>query len=226
MAFTQQVWQEVAPLRGAILAHPFLHELAQGTLAKAAFERYIVQDSLYLADYARTLALAAARAPSPAARFEFSDGAKVAVQVEEALHQSFFQHFGLEPAQAHSATANPTCLAYTSYLNALAATRSYEVLIAGILPCFWVYWEVGVHIKAKAPNLSKTQGANPYQAWIDTYADPGFGATTQRVIALVDAAAESVNAQTRTQMAQAFTTATRYEWMFWNAAYTDERWPI
>jgi thiaminase/transcriptional activator TenA len=220
MSFTHTLWQEVAPIRDAILAHPFLNALAQGTLEKPAFERYIMQDSLYLAEYARTLALAAARAPSLEARLEFSDGAKVAVEVEQALHQGFFRHFGLSPAQVHGAKPNPTCLAYTSYLNALAATRSYEVLVAGILPCFWVYWEVGVHIKARA------QTGNPYQAWIDTYADPSFGATTKRVIALVDAAAQQANPQTYAEMAEAFATATRYEWMFWHAAYSDEHWPV
>lgn len=220
MSFTETMWAEVGPLRRAIAAQPFLAELAAGTLPADTFRHYIVQDSLYLGEYARALALAAAKAPDAAGRLEFSDGAKVAVQVEEALHQAFFGQFGVTAEVAARAQPSPVCLAYTSYLNALAATRSYEELIAGILPCFWVYWEVGCDLKPRAVS------PNPYDPWIATYADPGFGAATERVRALVDAAADAAGDGTRAAMAEAFRVATRYEWMFWDSAYRQEGWPV
>lgn len=220
MSFCETIWTELAPLRRAILSHPFLDELAEGTLPPESFRHYIVQDSLYLAEYARVLAIAAARAPSAAGRLEFSDGAKVAVQVEEALHQAFFAQFGVTPGMAEQSEATPACLGYTGYLASLAATRSYEELIAGILPCFWVYWEVGCDIKPRAAS------PNPYAAWIETYAAPSFGEATQRVRALVDQAAADATPAIRTAMATAFRNATRYEWMFWDSAYRRETWPI
>ena len=158
MSFCDTTWDEVAPLRRAILDQPFLAELADGSLNPESFRHYIVQDSLYLAEYARVLAIAAARAPTAAARLEFSDGAKIAVQVEEALHQAFFAQFGVTPDIARGSEASPVCQGYTGYLTSLAATRSYEELIAGILPCFWVYWEVGCTIKPRAVS------PNPYAA--------------------------------------------------------------
>ncbi|MBO9725696.1 MAG: thiaminase II [Novosphingobium sp.] len=220
MSFCDTIWDEIAPLRRAILAQPFLSELADGSLAPESFRHYIVQDSLYLAEYARALAIAAARAPTATARLEFSDGAKVAVQVEEALHQAFFAQFGVTSEMAHDSEASPACLGYTSYLASLAATRSYEELIAGILPCFWVYWEVGCAIKPRAAS------PNPYAAWIDTYAAPSFGEATDRVRALVDEAAANATPATRGAMATAFRNAARYEWMFWDSAYRREQWPI
>jgi thiaminase/transcriptional activator TenA len=220
MSFCDAIWEEVTPLRRAILDHPFLAELADGTLPSASFQHYIIQDSLYLAEYARVLAIAAARAPSGAGRLEFSDGAKVAVQVEESLHQSYFAQFGVTIGMVEASEPTPACLGYTSYLASLAATRSYEELIAGILPCFWVYWEVGCDIKPRATS------PNPYASWIDTYAAPAFGEATDRVRALVDQAAADASATTRTAMAQAFRMATRYEWMFWDSAYKRAGWPI
>ncbi|EJU09580.1 thiaminase II [Novosphingobium resinovorum] len=220
MSFCQTVWEDVAPLRRAILDHPFLNELAAGTLAPESFRHYIVQDSLYLAEYSRALALAAARAPTASGRLEFSDGAKVAVQVEEALHQAFFAQFGVTAEIAAASEPTPACLGYTSYLSALAATRSYEELIAGILPCFWVYWEVGCDVKPRAAS------PNPYAAWIDTYAAPAFGEATDRVRALVDEAAQNATAATRAAMVTAFRNATRFEWMFWDSAYYRAIWPI
>ena len=220
MSFCDDIWADVAPLRRAILGQPFLAELADGTLPPESFRHYILQDSLYLAEYARVLAIAAARAPTAAARLEFSDGAKVAVEVEGVLHQAFFARFGITPAVAQAAEPSPACLGYTGYLALLAATRSYEELIAGILPCFWVYWEVGCAIKPQAAS------PNPYASWIDTYADPAFGAATARVRALVDEAAAQASPATRLAMAKAFGMATRFEWMFWDAAYRREGWPI
>ncbi|MBH1998467.1 MAG: thiaminase II [Sphingomonadaceae bacterium] len=220
MSFCAEIWEDVAPLRQAILAHPFLTELANGTLPQPAFQHYIVQDSHYLAEYARVLAIAAARAPTAAGRMEFSDGAKVAVVVEEGLHQAFFAQFGVSAGMAEAIEPSPTCLGYTSYLASLAATRSYEELIAGILPCFWVYWEVGCAIKPRAAS------PNPYAPWIETYAAPAFGEATDRVRALVDDAAAAATPATRDAMARAFRMATRFEWMFWDSAYRQDGWPI
>lgn len=220
MSFCDTIWEELAPLRQSILDHPFLNELAAGTLEAESFRHYIVQDSLYLAEYSRVLALAAARAPTAAGRLEFSDGAKVAVQVEEALHQAFFAQFGVTAKRAEASEPTPECLAYTSYLSALAATRSYEELVAGILPCFWVYWEVGCHVKPRAAS------PNTYAPWIETYAAPSFGEATDRVRALVDEAARNATPDTRKAMATAFRNATRYEWMFWDSAYRRAAWPI
>ncbi len=220
MGFCETLWLEIAPLRSAIYAQPFVQELQNGTLPRASFQRYLVQDSLYLGEYARVLAIAAAHAPDAGARLEFSEGARVAVQVEEALHQHFFALFGLDKISAAQTAPSPTCLGYTGFLTQTAATRSYGETVAAILPCFWIYWEVGCAVKpASAPS-------NPYAAWIDTYADPGFGATTQRVIAIVDRAAKNASEGDRNAMASAFKTAARYEWMFWDSAYRNEDWPI
>ncbi len=216
MIFSETAWTATTKIRAAINAHPFLTELTDGTLAAEKFRHYIVEDSLYLAEYARVLALAAARAPDSAARLEFSDGAKVAVEIEAALHQDFFKHFNID---AIVYQPSPVCLAYTSYLTMLAATRSYEVLVAAILPCFWIYWDVGNHIKPLS------QPSNPYVSWIATYADPNFGAATERVKTIVDQAAANATAEAQEDMLASFRQATLYEWMFWDSAYHQQDWP-
>jgi thiaminase (transcriptional activator TenA) len=213
MSFCEEAWECIAPIRAAIYAHPFLHGLADGSLPRPLFQHYIVQDSHYLADYARVLALVSARAPDAAARLEFSDGAKVAVQVEAALHQNFFAQYGV----SQSTPPSPTCIGYSSYLIKLASTRSYEEAIAALLPCFWIYWDVGQTMFAQSPD------DNPYADWVSTYADPAFGAATARVKVIVDAAATPA---ARPAMLNAFETSARYEWMFWNAAWLNEGWPI
>ncbi len=217
MTFSEQAWSTITSIRSAIAMHPFLTELASGTLAQDKFCHYIVQDSLYLAEYARVLALAAARAPDSAARLEFSDGAKVAVEVEAALHRDFFTRLNIKKIPYQP---SPVCLAYTSYLTMLAATRSYEVLVAAIVPCFWIYWDVGNSIQPMS------RPSNPYANWIATYADPNFGAATERVKTIVDQAAASTTEQVRDSMLASFRQAALYEWMFWDSAYRMQGWPL
>lgn len=218
--FCKRIWGETAPLREKIYALPFNRELARGTLSQDRFQFYILQDSLYLADYSRALSLAAARAPDAGDMLEFSAGAKVAIEVEQALHASYFKQFGITPANAAAQAASPTCLAYTNFLLRTALTESYGTLVAAILPCFWIYWDVGCRIAADA------KGDNPYRAWIDTYADPGFGEATERVKAITDRAYGLAGEAERKAMWQAFVLSARYEWMFWDSAYAMEAWPV
>ncbi|MBL8643802.1 MAG: TenA family protein [Rhodospirillaceae bacterium] len=220
MTFSESVWAEAALLRQAIKNLAFNRELAAGTLARETFQFYILQDSIYLEAYSRALSLASAKAPDTDAMLEFSGAAMVAIQVERALHAGFFKDFGIGPDARAATEPSPTCLNYTNFLLATAATGSYAELVAGILPCFWVYWEVGNHIAgiAKRPN--------PYDAWINTYADQGFGDATRRVIALTDRIAAREDTGTLANMRRAFLRCTQFEWMFWDSAYKQERWPV
>jgi thiaminase/transcriptional activator TenA len=94
------------------------------------------------------------------------------------------------------------------------------VLVAALLPCFWIYWDVGCAIAGTAaPD-------NPYRAWIDTYADPRFGEAVQAVIAAADRAAAGASNSVRERMLAAFTRAAQYEWLFWDGAYQRRSWPL
>ncbi|MBN8898960.1 MAG: hypothetical protein J0H35_12365 [Rhodospirillales bacterium] len=94
MTFCEDMWAETAALRAAIHALPFNRELADGTLDPDRFRFYVVQDALYLADYARALALAAARSEDGVPFKTFADGALEAVAVEQTLHGSYLRPFG------------------------------------------------------------------------------------------------------------------------------------
>ena len=103
---------------------------------------------------------------------------------------------------------------------ATAYHAPHQVLVATLLPCFWIYWEVGNHI------MDRAAPDNPYQAWIDTYADEAFGAAVQAVIAIADKAAAETSEPVRADMLAAFTHAAQLEWMFWDSAYRLESWPV
>ena len=217
--FSQAARQQTQILRAAILALPFNVELAAGTLARERFQHYITQDALYLAQFSRALALAAAKAPDTETLQAFARSALGAVAVERALHERYLRAFGVDPATLDRFEPAPDCLAYTNFLLAAAYHEPWEVLVAALLPCFWIYWDVGCAIAARAAP------ENPYRAWIDTYADQRFGDAVQSIIATADRAAADASAAVRERMLAAFTRAAQYEWLFWDGAYHRRGWP-
>jgi thiaminase/transcriptional activator TenA len=166
------------------------------------------------------LALAGAKAPSPDRIVQFAKSAEGAIVVERALHGSFFQQYGISSQAFAQTPLSPACHHYVSYLLATAYAEPYEVLLGALLPCFWIYAEVGRDIHGRAA------AANPYQAWIDTYAGEEFHNAVSAMIAATDEAAETASSSLREHMHAAFVRATQLEWMFWDSAFRLETWPI
>jgi thiaminase/transcriptional activator TenA len=220
LSWTDEVWAEAAPILHAIDAHPFVRELAGGELSRERFQGYMVQDAIYLRGFGRALAFGAVKAPDAEQILHFSKAAEVAIVVERALHAGFLQQFGVDAAEAEAAEASPACAAYVDHLLASAAVGSFGDLAAAVLPCFWIYQDVGTRIAAGAV------AGNPYRAWIDTYAGEEFAAAVARMRSVVDAEAAGAGAAQQSSMRARFLRSCRHEWMFWDAAWRMERWPV
>ncbi|HEX3780965.1 MAG TPA: thiaminase II [Pseudonocardiaceae bacterium] len=220
--FSEQAWQRTEKLQRALLDHPFNRELAAGTLGRQQFQFYLVQDARYLVGFARALAVAASKAADVADIAFFAGAAQEAIVVERALHAGYFERFELTEADLAAVETSPSCLAYTSYLLATAQSGDYPELIAALLPCFWIYQQVGADILA---GQAADSVANPYQTWIDTYADEEFAVAVRGARDAVDRAAEAATSDTRERMFAAFQRACEYEWLFWDSAHRLEAWP-
>jgi thiaminase/transcriptional activator TenA len=184
------------------------------------FRYYAVQDAHYLRAYSRALTAAAAKAPHDEWTEFLAEHARDTLVVERAMHDSFFGDWDLTPEQVYTTPVAPTNLAYTSYLLRVAHGGSFEEAIAGLLPCDWIYIEVG-------RDLVKLGSPDPlYTRWIDTYASEEFAATVQDLIAMVDATAEGQSEARLEILREHFITASRYEWMFWDMAWRMEEWPV
>mgnify|MGYP000886963242 CR=1 FL=1 len=220
MSFSSDAWARNAALYEKTRAMPFNQELASGQLDENAFRHYMIQDAHYLVAFGRALAIAAAKADHADGVVQFADAAKGAVIVERSLHAGFMKQFGIDDATFEATPLSPASHHYTSFLIATAWSAPYPVALAALLPCFWIYAEIGRDIQARAAQ------PNPYAAWIDAYAGEEFHALVRAVIATVDRAAEAASAQTREAMHQAYTHAAQLEWMFWDSAYRQANWPV
>ena len=219
-SFTAELWSEITPIYAAILRHPFLRGLTDGSLSRDAFRFYVIQDAHYLRDFARALSIAAARAPREDWIIMLNEHAAGALRVERSLHETFFREFGLSEKDVAAVPPAPTNLAYTSYLLAVGYSAPFHEALAALLPCYWIYWEVG-------KELERTGSPDPlFSRWIATYASEEFGSVVQAVLAVTETLAPQLTEADRTAMRRHFVTTSRYEWMFWDMGWRVEPWPL
>lgn len=220
MRFTERLWSASADVFAAILAHPFLRGLSDGTLPEEAFRFYVVQDSHYLKDFARGLALLGAKADDDDALTLFCQHSANAIAVERALHAGFFGHWGLAAADVAATPVAPNCLFYTSYLLRTAYERPWHEGLGAFLPCYWIYAAVG-------RELERRGSPHPlYRQWIDTYAGDQFAAIVDAVKQVVDTAAAQLTEQQRDAAERRYLTAAKMEYLFWDMGWHRQPWPV
>ncbi len=218
--FSTDAWARNASVTEAARTLPFNRDLAAGTLPLTAFRHYMIQDAHYLVAFAQALALAAAKADRPDHVVHFARAAASAIEVERSLHTDFFERFGVTAAEVASTEPTPVAHHYICFLLASGFREPVAVHLAAMLPCFWMYREIGRDIHGRAAP------ANPFQAWIDTYSGEEFDRAVDEMIAVTDAVAAEAAPATLVAMHAAFTRAAQLEWMFWDSAYRDARWPV
>lgn len=218
--FRDELWSVMEPVFKQILGHPFVTGLTDGTLPMESFAHYVGQDAHYLRDYARALAMVAAKAPDDVTVAMFAAHAQGAVEVEKQLHAGFARDLSAGYPEAFAAPPSPTTLAYTSYLLRVCAVGDFAQALAAVLPCYWIYAEVGAA-------LLKHGSPDPlFRRWIETYGGDEFGAIVAAVLEAVDRVGEAVGSSQVTAMREHVLTTSKYEWMFWDAGLRRESWPI
>ena len=219
-SFTSELWQSVSGIYEAILSHPFLTGLADGSLPEESFAFYVIQDSLYLKQYGHTLAAIASRAPGASETEMFARHFIGVVAVEQHLHDELLGELGIDPATADVAEMAPTTLAFTSYLLAAARGGSYAEAIAAVLPAYWIYWEVGKELRRRGSSDPR------FQRWIDTYSGADYGEYVQEILNLTNRLGDGLAEAERARLHWYFRASSRYEWMFWDMGFRMESWPI
>ncbi len=216
---TNRLINSITPILEAIQAQPFNHELAAGTLPREKFVYYLAQDALYLAEFSKALALTSARLPHTHHARQFMQFALEAIKAEQDLHAYYLEQY--EALDLLKKGPSPTCLLYTHFLLKTASLDTVEIATAALLPCFWIYGEVGKAM-AQKPRVD----SNPYQNWIDLYSGEEFNASVKLAIEIVDELSASVSTFTQERMFTAFKRSAQLEWMFWDGAYAQQQWPI
>lgn len=214
------LWSDITEVYGAILAHPFLTGLTDGTLPQESFLHYVIQDAHYLRGYARALAVCAAKAPDADTTVLFAEHAAGAIAAERDLHAALMGELGSTPEAAATEPVAPATRAYVSYLLATAYGGSFAEALAAVLPCYWIYARVG-------DALSAAGSPNPlYARWISLYGGGEYQGVVDAVLEVTDRVGAGLSTGELARMREHFVTTSRYEWMFWDAGYRREAWPV
>jgi thiaminase/transcriptional activator TenA len=210
----QRIWR-------AIEGHPFLRELHGGTLPRNRFTYFILQDYVYLLDFAQVLCQGGAKSPDLATLELFCRHALGAVEVERSFHASFGATLGLSRKQLDAVPKGPVTQAYIGHLQSVARTGNLGELVAAVLPCYWIYGEVGRRLSKNPPQKPKI-----YREWIETYASDSFWNPVREQIQLMDKLGTVASSSEKKRMAEHFILSSRYEYMFWEQAYRLQSWPV
>jgi thiaminase/transcriptional activator TenA len=215
-SFSEQLREEAAPIWRRIFAQPFLREIKDGTLPLEKFRYYLAQDYLYLEGFARTVALALAKAPDANTLEALSR--RVLTPVERPLHHKLLAAAGLTLAGVQRAARSPTNLAYVNHMLTTASLHGLGPTAAALLPCPWTYHELKDRIGQSEHPL--------YGQWTAFYVAGLLQDSVEAWRGFVDDAAHSASPQELDAMRKAFLTSSRYEHLFWDMAYRMERWPV
>lgn len=215
--FTDQAHAQTQALWDASKRHPFITQLQTGTLPAATFRYYLIQDHHYLHEFGKLHDLAADQSNDPRVVNQLRAGAASLRDGEIAVRQTFFDRLNITPAEVAAVTAAPTCYAYISHIYRALLTAGPAGAVAGLLPCYWLYAEIG-------QALAGTGSPVPiYQSWIDTYNADDYTGAMHDQLALANYVATPANTDA---LLAIFKKSSWYELQFWQMALDQEDWSI
>lgn len=220
MRFTDSLRSVVEPLWAATLDHPMVEEIGDGTLDEEPFRRWVRQDYVYLIEYSRVFALGAARAPDIERMGRFATLLDETINTEMDLHRSYAAEFGVSESDLEATEPTPTTQAYTDFL-VRAGYEGFGETIAALLPCAW-----GFNVTGKRLDEGGRPDHELYAQWIDIYAGEDFTTLTEWCKELMNDVATNASPDEQDTYRDVFITSARYEYMFWDAAWNDEAWPV
>lgn len=221
MSFTDDLEEVAEPIWEAILEHPMVVELGEGTLSEEPFRYWVRQDYVYLIEYARVFAHGAAKAPSLERMDTFAELLDSTINTEMDLHRAYAAEFGITESELERIEPSPTTRAYTDFLVRVAATGTFGDLVAALLPCMWGFNETGKRLAAQGMPTDER-----YVEWVEMYSGEEFTELTHWCKDLMDDVAEDASETERERYRDLFRTSARYEYRFWDAAWNQEGWSV
>ena len=222
MTFCDEIEVASMPQREAMMRHPFVRGIGDGSLSAERFKHFMTQDYVYLIDYARCLAMGTVKAPDLATMSWFAGAVDHILNTEMELHRSYCSRLGISAKELEATKHAPTTYSYTSYLLRVAQIGSFGELIAAIVPCIWGYWKVGEMLAA----AGEPQNAPHYAEWIRMYAGEDSRTVALEARSICDRVAATAGSQELSAMREAYITCTRYERDFWQMAWDLEDWAV
>ena len=215
LSVSARLRQAADPVWEQCLHHPFVTGIGDGTLDVEKFRHFMLQDYLYLFDYARVFAVGVVKARDPELMRTFSKNVDAILNGEMNIHRAYMKRLGITEEQVLAVKPALDNLSYTNYMLSVAHTGGPMEIVASILACSWSYAEIG-------QTLAQIPGAadHPfYGEWIQGYASEDYTATNQALIELMDELAAGATEDQIAHLTDIFVNCSRYELGFWDMAW-------
>lgn len=216
MSFSKKLKKHCQPDWEAGYLHPFVQELGQGTLAVEKFQFYLLQDYLYLFQYAKVFALGVVKSNDPNIVKHFVNGQYNILNSELDLHRYHMLNHGISSDEITNIRPSIFNQTYTANMLAIGQTGDLAQIIATILPCAWVYCDYASRLKQK---YQEQLINNPYRSWIDTYADIHFNDSFDWMFSSLDTLVAAKSEKERQEFINIFANSVKFENLFWEMAY-------
>ena len=218
-AYCERLYEAAHPIWEQCHDHPFVRGIGDGSLDLEKFRWFLLQDYLYLFDYARVFAYGVVKARDPGLMRTFSANVDAILGGEMKVHRAYMARLGITEEQVFSVQPALSNLSYTHYMLSCAAAGGPAEIIAAILSCSWSYAEIGTRLAA-IPGAAD----HPfYGEWIRSYAGEDYQKTNDALVELMDTLAESCTEAEYQRLEEIFVNCSRYELGFWEMAWTLER---
>ena len=219
MGLSEELRAGVGAIWEKVVNHPFVTEMADGSLDREIFDIYFDQDYLFLRDWAILLSLATAKAPDFDAARELVSFLHLGLGGEEGLFQEAFRERGLSREAVKGLQYLPTTQNYSGYLRAKAYEGTFTEVVASLLAVKWPYLDWAEN----AERAGKKPADHYYQTWIDIHTSPGMSGFVSWLRSVVDDSAPT--SDQREKLQAIFRDVLRYEYQFFDMAYLGETWP-
>ena len=219
MDLSQECYKAARPIWDAQLEHPFVVGLGDGSLDVDVFRRWVVQDYLYLKEFARVFAWAVAKVDGLEAMGWYAKVLDLTLNTEMGLHRSYAERFEISAAELESTEMWPTTRAYTDFLVRVSADGDMADLLAALLPCAWGYVDIAQHLARRQPPDDQR-----YADWIAQYASQEFADAAGWLKTELDRVAKTASPEKRRRLVDLFVLSSRYEWQFWEMCWHGEAW--
>ena len=215
MTVSQRLREAARPIWDRCLTHPFVAGIGDGTLPVEKFQYFMLQDYLYLFDYARVFALGVVKAREAALMRVFARNVDAILGGEMNIHRAYMERLGISEEQVLAVKPALDNLSYTHYMLSVAERGGPMEITASILACSWSYAEIGRAL-AEIPGAAE----HPfYGEWIQGYASEDYNAANQALIDLTDRLAAKAAESELAYLEEIFVNCSRYELAFWDMAW-------
>ncbi len=216
MKTTQRLLEAAKDIWAEYNKHPFVLELQDGTLDREKFRYYIIQDYLYLEEYAKVFAIGIAKAKSPETIQLFSKYVTLLTEGEMDIHRGYMGKFAVSREELEATPRALDNLSYTSYMLRVAYEEGEAEILAAILSCAYSYEVIAKTMLANEPAAAD----HPfYGEWVRGYVDPQYSEANVLLLEMTDRLTEHYTEAQLRHLTDIFVACSRYELAFWELAW-------